>query len=196
MDLGLKKYLPEAAVVQVYDLIQKHPCDIKIVAGRVSKHGDFRKKYKAAPLITINSNLNSYRFLITLIHELAHLVTFERYGRVRPHGVEWKQTFKELMLPFLRPEIFPGDLLQLLAGHFINPKATVDSDLSLSLALKHYDELNGKNFIFELPLESKFLYRNRVFIKGAKRRTRFGCLEENTGKLYLFHHNAEVEKVV
>ena len=196
MDLGLMKYLPEAAVAQVYDLLQQHPCDIKVVAGRISKHGDFRKKQGAVPLITINRNLNSYRFLITLIHELAHLLTFERYGRVRPHGIEWKQTFKQLMLPFLRSDVFPKDVLQLLAGHIKNPKATVDSDLALSLALKHYDQLNGKSFIFELPLDTKFLYRNRVFIKGAKRRTRFGCLEENTGKLYLFHHNAEVEKVV
>ncbi len=191
----LKDYLPKAAIDQVYELVQSHPCVIKIVAGRLSKHGDFRKKHNGAPQITINHNLNSYRFLLTLVHEMAHLVTFKNYGRVRPHGAHWKQTFKELMLPFLRPEIFPSDLLRLLARHFKNPKATIDSDIQLSLALKQYDDLNGKNFIFELPKESRFVYNNRVFIKGAKRRTRFGCLEERSGKLYLFHHNAEVEKL-
>ena len=195
MKTSLAQFLPKTAVADAQHLIERYPCDIKIVEDRVTKHGDFRKKANGYQQITINRNLNPYRFLLTLVHELAHLATFEQHGRVRPHGVEWKRIFQELILPFLRPDIFPSEVLRLLAKHFKNPKATIDSDIKLSWALKQYDDLNGKNFIFELPLETRFIYKNRVFIKGEKRRTRFGCLEEKSGKLYLFHHHAEVEKV-
>jgi predicted SprT family Zn-dependent metalloprotease len=57
--------------------------------------------------------------LITLIHEISHLVAFEKFGRnIKPHGNEWKYSFQRLMIPYIRPEIFPSQLLPLLARHF------------------------------------------------------------------------------
>jgi hypothetical protein len=98
------------------------------------------------------------------------------------------------MLPFLRPEIFPMELLPLLAKHFKNPKASSDTDTDLALALKQFNETNDKTYIFELPLGQAFkLYNGRVFKRGEKRRKRFECVEVKTGKLYLFNPNAEVE---
>ncbi|TDA81831.1 sprT domain-containing protein, partial [Halomonas marinisediminis] len=83
--------------------------------------------------ITINANLNSYRFLITLIHEIAHFEAFEKYGRfIKPHGKEWKYTFQRLMLPLINPKVFPEQLLPLIANHFRNPKASSDTDVNLS----------------------------------------------------------------
>jgi hypothetical protein len=32
--------------------------------------------------ITVNSNLNKYKFLITLIHEISHLVAFENLEEI------------------------------------------------------------------------------------------------------------------
>ncbi len=145
--------------------------------------------------ITVNANLNSYKFLITLVHEIAHLIAFKKYGRViKPHGKEWKHTFQKLMLPFIRPEVFPNQLLPLLALHFKNPKASSDTDSKLSLALKQFDPDNDKNYIFEIPLGSKFrLYNGRVFVRGKKRVKRYECVEVSSGKVYLFNPNAEVE---
>lgn len=191
----LRKYIPEAAVEQVIELLKKYPCRLKIVKNRSTKHGDFRRLKNGSFQITINNDLNQYRFLLTLMHEISHLVTFEKYGSVQAHGLEWKHTFQRLMLPFVTPEIYEENLLKLLANYLKNPKASTDSDLKLSLALKQFDERNGKNFIFELPLESKFKYNERIFVKGDKRRTRFGCVEESSGKLFLFHQNAEVELI-
>lgn len=191
----LAKYIPEDALNDTVDLLNKYPCTIKIVRNRSTKHGDFRRLPNGKLQITINNDLNSYRFLLTLVHEIAHLVTLHEYGRVQAHGKEWKRTFQHLMLPFLNPNVYPEDILSLLANYFKNPKASTDSDVKLSLALKQYDERNGKNFIFELPLESKFVYNKRVFVKGEKRRTRYGCIEMKSGKLYLFHQNAEVELI-
>jgi hypothetical protein len=48
---------------------------------------------------------------MTLLHELAHLITFIRFGhRVDAHGKEWKQQFSELLKHFLETSIFPIDI--------------------------------------------------------------------------------------
>lgn len=191
----LIKYIPENALESVNELLAGHNVQLKIVRERVTRHGDYRKLKNGRHQITINSNLNSYRFLITMIHEIAHLVVFMEEGRrVKPHGKEWKHIFRHLMLPFIRPEIFPHDLLPLIALHFKNPRASSDTDSKLSLALKRYDPANDKNYIFEIPFGGLFkLYNGKIFKRGNKRVKRYECLELKTGKLYLFNPNAEVK---
>ena len=198
MDDILKTYLPERAVEPSLRLIKDSRVNLKIVNQRVTKHGDYRKLSNGLHQITINASLNKYRFLITLIHEIAHLVAFEKYGRrIKPHGLEWKRTFQYLMLPFLRPEIFPSQLLPLLANHFRNPRASSDTDAHLSLALKKFDRAQeDRIFVYELPLGSVFrIYNGRLFKKGSKRVKRYECLEIASGKIYLFQPNAEVELI-
>jgi hypothetical protein len=198
MDDVLKKYLPERAVVPCLELIQNNRVHLKIVNDRVTRHGDYRRLQNGLHHITVNASLNKYRFLITLVHEVAHLVAFEKYGRhILPHGAEWKRTFQYLMLPFIHPEIFPSGLLPLLARHFRNPKASSDTDANLSIALKRFD-VDGmeKNYLFEMPLGSVFrIYNGRLFKKGQKRVKRYECVEIATGKIYLFQPNAEVEMI-
>ena len=195
MPKTLEKYIPQASVASVFQLITTHNIYLKIVNERLTRHGDYRKMPNGQHQITVNSNLNTYRFLITLIHEIAHLIAFKKYGSmVKPHGNEWKHTFQQLMLPYIRPEIFPNQLLPYLAIHFKNPKASSDTDAKLSLALKHYDTPNDKNYIFEIPLGGDFrLYNGKIFKRGKKLVKRYECLEIATGKIYLFNPNAEVE---
>ena len=195
MSKTLGKYIPQASVASVFQLITTHNIHLKIVSERVTRHGDYRKMPNGKHQITVNSNLNSFRFLITLIHEIAHLIAFKKYGRaIKPHGIEWKRTFQQLMLPYLRPEIFPKKILPFLAIHFKNPKASSDTDVNLSLALKQYDAPNNKNYIFEIPLGRRFrLYNGKIFKRGPRRVKRFECIEISSGKVYLFNPNAEVE---
>ena len=198
MDEVLKKYLPERAVEPCLILIRESGVNLKIVNNRVTRHGDYRKLPTGLHQITINASLNKYRFLITLIHEIAHLMAFEKFGRrIKPHGIEWKETFQYLMLPFIRPEIFPSRILPVLARHFRNPKASSDTDAVLSLALKQYDPNSSeKTFVFELPLGSTFrIYNGKQFKKGKKRIKRYECLDLGTGKTYLFQPNTEVELI-
>ena len=189
----LSKYIPNDAIEQVEGILKDHPIEIKIVNNRITKHGDFKKFKNGNLQITINNSLNKYQFLLTLIHEIAHLVTFKLYKRVKPHGIEWKMNFQHLMLPFLQPTIYPEELLPYLANYLKNPKASTGSDVNLTLALKQYDEMSGKSFIFELPLGSIFTFNNKSFKKGIKRRTRFECVELSSNKNYLFNQNAEVK---
>ena len=195
MKTVLEKYIPEHSVEPVFELIKINQVHLKIVNERVTRHGDYRKGLSGKHEITVNTSLNKYRFLMTLIHEIAHLVAFEKYGRnIKPHGDEWKLSFQRLMVPFIRPEIFPNQLLPLLARHFRNPKASSDTDATLSLALKQFDPENDKNYIFEIPYGSVFrIHNGKIFKKVALRLKRFECLEISSGRMYLFNPNAEVE---
>lgn len=195
MKTVLEKYIPEHSVEPVLELIKMNQVHLKIVNERLTRHGDYRKGLSGKHEITVNTSLNKYRFLITLIHEISHLVAFEKFGRnIKPHGDEWKLTFQRLMVPFIRPEIFPNQLLPLLARHFRNPKASSDTDATLALALKQFDPENDKNFIFEIPYGSVFRIQNgKIFKKVAVRLKRFECLEISSGRTYLFNPNAEVE---
>lgn len=191
----LESYLPDHAVDPCLELIKINGVHLKIVKQRVTRHGDYRRMPDGSHQITINSSPNRYRFLITLVHEIAHLVAFEKYGRrIKPHGLEWKRTFQFLMLPFIRPEIFPNTLLPFIARHFKNPKASSSTDSHLALALKKYDSPTDLIPVFELPYGSVFrLYNGKLFKKGKQKVKRIECVEMRSGRIYLFQPHAEVE---
>src|SRR5690606_14351861 len=197
MQHNLQQYIPQEALAGVTSLLAHDNLTVLVKQERKTRHGDYRKLPNGKHQITVNANLNQYRFLITLLHEIAHFEAYKAHGRfIKPHGIEWKRTFQHLVLPYLRPEVFPIQLLPLLAKHFKNPKASSDTDVKLALALKQFDAPNNKTLIFELPFGTTFkLYNGRVFKKGNKRTKRYECLELATGKLYLFNPNAEVEPI-
>jgi hypothetical protein len=189
----LSKYIPKNSINLVEEILEEHHIKIKIVNKRTSKHGDFKRFPNGSFQITINNSLNEYQFLLTLIHEIAHFVTYKQSKRVKPHGIEWKRNFQHLMLPFVQPTIYPESVLPFLANYLKNPKASTGSDVKLTYALKQYDELSGKNFIFELNEGSFFSFNGKTYKKGSTRRTRIECLETSSNKIYLFNQNAEVE---
>ena len=190
MDHRLFDYLPPAAITYCKELLVAKDIEIEIVNLRRTRHGDYRRLTNGKHLITLNATPNPYRFLITLIHEVAHFQAFEKFGRrIKPHGSEWKSTFKRLMLPCLRPEIFPEEL----AEHFKNPKASSTTDTRLALALISYDPPSGMTPVLEIPPGGIFrLYNGKHFKRGNQRVKRIECTEISTGRLYLFQPNAEV----
>lgn len=195
MQNTLQHYISNLALPNVIKLLEHDKLIVKVKKERKTRHGDYKRLPSGKHQITINSNLNQHRFLITLIHEIAHFEAYKQFGKyIKPHGKEWKYTFQRLMLPFLNPEIFPNAILPLLAKHFKNPKASSDTDVNLAIALKQFDAPNNKTYVFEVPLGSMFkMYNGKVFKKGNKRVKRIECIEVATGKLYLFNPNAEVE---
>lgn len=195
----LKKYIPEYAVPTIAMWIIEFDFKLKITKERTSKLGDYCPPQNGLNhTITINHNLNEYSFFVTLVHEIAHLVTFNRYkNSVLPHGAEWKQAFRDLMTPFLDTEHLPLDIIYALRKYLQNPAAASCSDATLMRTLKLYDtpESNGHLILLEhLPYRTHFLYNGeRIFEKGEKLRKRFRCKEIATGSVYLFSPLAEVE---
>lgn len=200
MEKTLVKYIPERAVTPIIALIKTHKVQLTIVPKRRTKHGDYRRLPNGQHQITVNGSENQYHFLITLVHEFAHLVAIEKYGRhIKPHGNYWKVTFQELLLPFIQNSVFPEQLLPYIIHYINNPKASTDTDAALAVALKNYDEKASQSpfhYVFELPEGSVFRTENgRLFKKGKIRRKRFECLELNGGRTFIFSPNAQVELI-
>lgn len=196
MIIKISKYIPKNAIELVEEILEKHHITIKIVNKRTSKHGDFKRFPNGSFQITINNSLNEYQFLLTLVHEIAHFVTYKQSTRVKPHGIEWKRNFQHLMLPFVQPSIYPDAVLPLLANYLRNPKASTSADVKLTFALKQFDEISGKSFIFELKEGSLFNFNGKTYKKGVTRRTRIECLETSSNRIYLFNQNAEIEDLL
>jgi SprT protein len=63
----------------------------------------------------------------------------------------------------------------------------------LSLALKGNIAETGKNFIFAIPFGGLFIFKDVIYTRGNKRRTRYECLSMANKKVYLFNQNVEVK---
>ena len=188
--------VPDNSVGYCVSLFNDSPFGFRISKDRKSKSGDYRYDKKSnTSIVTVNDGLNPYSFLITLIHEIAHHHTRKNgNGNHKPHGSEWKQEFKGLMLPLLNSLVFPDDILKLLARHMKNPKASTSSDHRLVMALRKYDEESNEDELHLGEIEDgrAFTFNNRQFKKLNKRRTRILCEEIKTGKKYLIPMQAVV----
>jgi len=196
----LAQKLPESAIRYAIELYEKEPFAFKTTAARKSKLGDFRyRRDRQIQTITINADLNPYQFLLTYIHEVAHLHAFVRFGiEIAPHGTEWKSTFRQLMIPILSTEFFPVDLLIPLRKHMKMPKASSSTDLFLVKEMSKYDDRNinqEATFLSDIKPGNRFLLSGREFEKGETRRTRVLCQEVKSGKKYLIAQLAKVKLI-
>jgi SprT protein len=194
----LHQHLPEKSVAYCYQLWNERPFALKITRSRQTKVGDFTSRSDAMhPRITLNHDLNPYTFLITYIHEVAHLHVFLQYrNRVDPHGNEWKVAFQKLLQPVLTLDIFPEEILSVLIRHVQNPKASSFADSELTRALRNFDKGNNMNIVLsDLPEGSTFHLNGRYFTKGKLRRTRILCKETKSKRHYLVPADALVNNV-
>ena len=187
--------MPEPAAPVIAKWIDYFQCEFKISKGRVTKLGDYRHPYKGmGHKISVNNDMNPYSFLVTTVHEFAHLLTWNDHkNKVKPHGSEWKHNFKRMMAPFLEQDIFPSDVKAAIVRYLSNPSAASCTDLTLSRALKKYDAEKKEIRLEELPLHAVFTIKDgRQFKKGEKLRKRYRCQCLDNGNIYLFNPLAEV----
>ncbi|HYF31577.1 MAG TPA: SprT-like domain-containing protein [Chitinophagaceae bacterium] len=194
----LQRYLPANSVPLVMQYLHQYKVHLTITRERKSLYGDYRHAtHDRNHRISVNGNLNTFSFLITLVHELAHLVTFQQYGnRVASHGKEWKQLFAFLLKDFLTANIFPEDIRVALAQSLHNLPASSCADDNLMRVLKRYDNASPDIVMVEqIPEGNLFaLDDGRVFRRGKKLRKRYQCVEVKTRKLYLFSPVYEVKR--
>ena len=191
-----QKYLPEPAVSYCYDLWQAHHFTFKITRPRRSKLGDYCHRPGQGHHITVNQNLNPYSFLITYLHEVAHLLTFNQYkNRKMPHGKEWKKNFRDLLLPVMNEAVFPDAVLVALRTYSKNPLASTSSFVPLKEALHVFDPIDPAHLTLDqIALGEKFALGKRIFVRGILRRTRVLCIETSTGRQYTVSIKALVKK--
>ena len=195
----LSAFVPEGAVDMVMQYLVKYKVHLTITRERKSILGDYRfavngKNHR----ISVNGNLNEFAFLITLLHELAHLVAFLRYGNtIASHGKEWKQVYGEILHEFLQLGIFPPDIAREVSSTLRNPAAGSCAEDGLLRALRKYDNHNGhKKLVEEIAVGGVFQTDDgRVFKRGDQLRKRIRCIEVKTGKIYLFSPVYEVSPV-
>lgn len=192
---AIRPFVPEGTAEPLAARILKHRCQLTITKDRKTKAGDYRHPWgNHGHRISVNGSLNQYAFLITFVHEVAHLVNWERHrNKVLPHGNEWKQAFINEMQPFLSEKVFPQDVLSILKRHMENPRSATVRDQELVRALRNYDAPNGYLMLDEIADGAEFQLGKRIFVKGERLRKRFRCIEKGTEKVYLVSSIAEVK---
>ncbi|MGZ3940058.1 MAG: SprT-like domain-containing protein [Flavisolibacter sp.] len=197
---ALQHFLPPNTLEPVLSYLHQYHVHLTVAKERKSILGDYRHRTHAKNhRISVNGNLNKYAFLITLLHELAHLLAFENFGnRIAPHGREWKDVFGKLLAQFIEHNIFPGDIKRSLLDSLHDPAASSCSDENLLRVLKRYDESQTHLvFVEQIPEGSLFrTHDGKVFRKGEKIRKRYRCEEVKTKKIYLFSPIYEAEQVL
>ena len=191
----LRKHLPAAAWPIVLHWLQANPVKVHVVKPRTSKLGDYRAPYGGqGHRISVNYDLNPYAFLVTTVHEFAHLHTFNTFGnRVSPHGNEWKSAYRQLLLPLIDSPELPEDIRKALMNSLVRTKASSCSDHGLSRVLLNYDKPKEGVIILEhLPKNSTFALNGKHFVKGDLRRKRYICQEVKSKRSYLVNSLAQV----
>lgn len=191
---NLEKYLPENTLPFLKTWFGEHYIHIKITKARNSKLGDYRKMPDKSHQITINSTLQPQLFFFVLTHELAHLLAFENFGnRISPHGSEWKNTFRTMLLESI--SIYSEDLKPIILKFSKAPKANFMSspDLVKYFHIENYED--ETSYIEDLENEDRFIYRKQTYIIEGKRKKNYICLNLDNGKRYIFKPLARVEKL-
>lgn len=189
-------YVPASAASYCRHLWQLYAFALKVVQPRQTRLGDFRVLPDRQLQITINADLNPYAFLITYVHEVAHAAVWHSWvgkrtkQRPKPHGPVWQMAFQELMQPLLTDQIFPVAILSALRTYMKRPAATTHASPPLMQALRQANEpvseqvVTDQPLLHDLPEGQTFCFRNKLYVRGALRRTRVVCKEVSTGKLY------------
>ena len=196
----LRRYLPLSAVDPIYDYIVANGVRFHIKRQRTSKLGDYRmpQPHHNYNEISVNGDLSPHLFLLVLLHEMAHLETFKAYGRtVQPHGHEWQRQYRDLLVAYFNGGHFPNEIYPLLKKYIAHIPLNRAAGNELERKLKELDNPNSEKELLlkDLPLGSRFRLKSRpqtVFLSIEKRRTRFRCSDEATGRAYLVSGDAPV----
>lgn len=193
----LKSFLPLGTENYIAHLIITTKTHFKIAKKRKTKLGDYRlPNGKEGHRISVNGDLNPYAFLVTTIHEFAHLRAFEIHDRfIKPHGIEWQTTFTSLFQPIFELNILPNDVTLALNNYLKKAKASSCTDDALYRVLRRYDK-EQHLLVEHLSLGDRFLLNNLVFEKGKKLRKYYLCRNISNNRQYRVLGVAEIQKQI
>jgi len=189
----LEQFLPDHTLPFLRKWFADFPIHIKITKNRNSKLGDYRKLPDKSHQITVNSTLDKQLFFFVLTHELAHLIAFEKFGKISAHGQEWKNTFSEMLLESI--EIYTEDLRLIIRKFSKNPKANFMASPDLVRYFHIEDFEKNEIFVEDLTIGSFFYYKGEDYKLIEKKKKLYLCINQNNSKKYLFRPLAKVEKL-
>ncbi len=197
----LGNHLPAVAVDRVYDYLFRHKVHFHITLERRTKLGDYRRPTPDHNFheISVNGDLNPYFFLWVFLHEAAHLETHLKYRTAQPHGHEWQEEYRQLLI--LNTDLFPYELQPLLKKYTRRIPLSHPVAKQIENLLHHYDaDYNPDDrplTLDDLHPGDRFSLKNRPqqqFEALERRRTRWLCRELRTHRQYLVNGAAQIIK--
>ena len=192
------KLLPAPAIVFAHQLLRGSECDLFITEPRKARLGCFARRRYKSPYIELNNDLTPYFMLIVFLHEWAHFMTWKEFGnRVSPHGKEWKQNFRYLLIKLRNSNRIPIILRDAIDAEADSLKGNIYSNHMLLNAIKIVDKHAPQLVLHELPHNSHFkvVDRAETFRKKEKIRLRYKCYNLANKKWYTIYASTPVEKV-
>lgn len=190
----LQRYLPEHTLPFLRKWFADYYIHIKITKNRNSKLGDYRQMPDRSHQITLNSTLQPELFFFVLTHELAHLLAFQKFGyRIAPHGAEWKQTFREMLLESIG--VYDLALQPIIRKFSRSPKANFMSSPELVRYFHIEDAEDPSVFLETLDVGQFFTYRNATYIINEKDKKKYICTQQPSGRKFFFKPLARVHKI-
>ncbi len=195
----LQQKVPAEAAEYCYKLWEENPFSFTIARTRSSCFGNYILR-NGSHKITVNHDLNTYAFLLTYIHEVAHMHTqlqkTNPRKKIQPHGIEWKYNFQKLMQPVMQQSIYPEIILKPLTEYMTNPAASSVGYAPLQEALRSFDERQEEGIPLSQVLDNQwFEFRKAIFQKLEMRRTRVLCVERKSKRRYTIMAVAKVKLI-
>lgn len=170
-----EKYFPGKTGSRMLEWLREKKCTLEVVKDRKTLNGDYSP---ADRKIKINEGLVGFRFLITFLHEFAHVNATDEgiedsHTDCSSHGRLWKNYFSKLLINECNKyDTFPEELLPHVYKYAQDITAT--TPLFLTNAIKQYENPDKKfTSLRDIPEGAKFLIPNKeeVYVKGPKLRT-------------------------
>ncbi|MFY0643937.1 MAG: SprT-like domain-containing protein [Bacteroidia bacterium] len=179
----------------ITEYLNKHECELILCKPRRSKLGDFSVRGKQKR-IKINRNLNQFRFMLTLIHEIAHLKTHYELGwKCKPHGEEWKDNYRLLLEIWKIGDLFSHsvELINLFNYEVAKPSACSGIHKEKEAVLGQFDSNNTGVQLGNVAEGQEFIFKEVLYRKIKNRRTRTLCIRLSNQKMYTIHQASLVE---
>ena len=197
--LGQK--VPAYGMPLVARLVRSYDFAFRFAPPRLRKLGDYTRKANGEVAITINADLPPELFLVTFLHEVAHLEALQnRTRREAPHGKRWQACFGALLTELCQSAeaAMPAPLHQALVRHSQAPTATLTADPALARLLlpakpPRQALADGFAHVEMLAAGTAFAYRGKAFLLSGKMRTRHYGTDLQTGQLWKFSAQCTVQ---
>lgn len=193
---NLTTYIGKDAAIYIEKFTRGLALKVRVTKQRDTKYGDYMPSVNGKQQrITVNGNLDNFSFLITLLHELAHLKAYENFGqKIKAHGSEWKLEFIKIIDDALNNNLFPLDIAKTINLQYVIKKdLSFESRIIINDSINKYLNITIPKRLEDFPVNSLVSLINGMQVKVIEiKRTRYLCKCLNNNKMYYIQKKIEV----